>query len=513
MHEYFANPDRRPVRCSAPEPEPIPAEMSPPLEAMKRARVKPKGGDSGAKRRLAISGEKGKQSKAKGAALRRGSADDDEEESPKRKAHDDQNPKRKAPLGGPLTRISDERRTALATLDKKMKSDMGAMVSELELKATFEEGEAADMMELSTKLDAEATELTDVVSKSVSKTLDALRARLPGRAQLKGSVASKQAQLAVDTVVQNQLWLRAHYKVERDVQELRETAAHLTALSTEVAPEARCLSSVVKALNINDEWDWNSTLEPTAESFGQAKSLLRRRVPRDSHSRIIGSSTEAGPAVPTPPADPLKRWVQVYFPETIREPVPVDTVREMHNRLPQPKRREHRGHGHSPAPSSSHQSRSRSTADSRRLNGFESPMGYGQALAPSSGGMPPPPGSHISIAPPPPGSLPPPPPPGDPSLSGLLPAPPPGVGLSHGYTDKGERHSRGGHDRSSDRSESSRGSSSHRGSSSRGSSRSGRNGYHHESWSSKGADEAGFNGRGPKRHVAGQPYSDRYHPP
>lgn len=46
-------------------------------------------------------------------------------------------------LGGPLTRVSDERRAELASLDKKLKSDIGAMVQELELKATFAEAQAS----------------------------------------------------------------------------------------------------------------------------------------------------------------------------------------------------------------------------------------------------------------------------------------------------------------------------------------------------------------------------------
>ena len=39
--------------------------------------------------------------------------------------------------------MSDERRAELASLDKKLKSDIGAMVQELELKATFAEAQVS----------------------------------------------------------------------------------------------------------------------------------------------------------------------------------------------------------------------------------------------------------------------------------------------------------------------------------------------------------------------------------
>lgn len=455
MHEFFSNPDRRPVRCSAPEPEPIPPSPSPPPVNVLKVRAKLKAAEVVKRRALAVAAEKAKAKAARAAAAAKRAS-----------SGGDADAKRK-PQGGPLTRTSDERRTALVALDKKLKPDMGAMISELELKASFAEAEVVETRKFSDKVAADTAELEDLVAKGVAKQMEAVRARLPGRAQLKGSTAAKQVQLAVDTVVQNQMWLRAHSKVEQEVQVLRETAEHLTALSTELAPEARCLACVTKALNIADEWDWNGTLAPTADSLAHAKGILRKRVPPTVRGLPGGCASAAVESAPLP-ADPLSRWAQVYFPETGREAgaASFESVRAMHKNLP-PRRKSDapptRDHPHQAVPSN--------PRPHRGVNG-------------SAGGH----------------RVPPPPPPSAPSRHGGFP--------ENGHS-RGHPIARGGPPGPS------------------GNGRPGgphavlprggdeRNGFHRGGWDSKSRPlDSPSNGRGHKRQMTGVGnYNDRYVPP
>jgi len=448
MHEFFSNPDRRPVRCSAPEPEPEPAPPSPPPEPRApkpRAKPKEKASEAAAKRRASISSAAAEKAKARAAKAAAAAA--------KRSASSPTQEQKRKPLGGPLTRISDERRTALASLDRKLKADMGPMISELELKASAAEDEVADLQAECAKLATDTAELRMSVERQLSQQIDDARGRLPGRSQLKGPVAAKQVQLAVDTVAENQLWRRAHGKLGKEVQALRGSAEHLTMLSDELAPEARCLSTVLKVLNIHEEWDWASTLSPTLEGLAHAKGILRKRVPpapRGGSLPGITATSAGGDGGPVAnravPSDPLKRWVQVYFAETVRETpgaVSFETVRAIHKSLPQ--------HPNGPQPAVHH-----------GANG-------------SAGG-------HSE----------PPPPPGVATLGGRAapPPPPPVNGYGRGpppvSVHSGPSRGRG-------------------------------NGYaHHRTWDRKAPrplDHAYSNGRSPKRQMTGPAtYNDRYGP-
>lgn len=256
LEEFYRNPDRRPVRCSEPVPELEAAALASPLPLLSSRKDRPQ--QRQGKRAL---------SAFTGNMWERAGSD----------------PVSKRPRGA-ASRVSGLGQY-LSAADARIRAlirDVGpvahGVVPELQLKTQAAEEEAQ-------ALEHDVHELRQrnaLLARANDARRDELLVDIEGTARGDAADQSfprmKQTELAIDCLVDYEIFSRFRGMLQAEVAALQAQRMRLDGFATEVVPAAESLARTTKLLRIDKEWPWTAVFDQSPQAAANVHATIRNAV-------------------------------------------------------------------------------------------------------------------------------------------------------------------------------------------------------------------------------------------